>query len=90
MISFKNLTTSAVLAVHLAMTVECVPIGQVDPRFSNLSSILQEALDFEENGLLPFDNYGEERRDKEGHHFRKTVHRHRNDDGVDIELETNE
>ena len=43
-----------------------------------------------EADLLPFDDYQEEVQDRQGHHLRKTVHKHRFDDGIDIDLETNE
>ena len=39
---------------------------------------------------MPFDDYQERFADEEGHKLIKTVHRHEYDDGVDVDLETNE
>ena len=92
MISFNKLAKSATgLALAMQMTLdgaEGVPIAQ-DSRLSNLSSQLQDALDFDQE-LLPYDDYNLERIDDEGHYVRKTVHKHKEDDGIDIEFETNE
>ena len=92
MLSLNNLTKSASgLALALTLTsdgAQAVPMRR-DPRIANLSSILQDALDMEAD-LLPFDDYQEEVQDRQGHHLKKTVHKHRFDDGIDIDLETNE
>ena len=92
MISFNKLAKSATgLALAMQVTLdgaEGVPMAQ-DPRLSNLSSMLQDALDFDAE-LLPYDDYRLDRIDDEGHRVRKTVHKHKEDDGIDIEFETNE
>ena len=39
---------------------------------------------------MPWDDYEEEAFDPEGHHYLKSVHKHKYDDGIDIDLMTNE
>ena len=92
MISFNHFAKSASgLALALSLTSDsarAVPVNQYSG-LANLSSLLQDALDFE-GTMMPYDDYEEEAFDPEGHHYLKSVHKHKYDDGIDIDLMTNE